>query len=92
MKSEREILLEIVESLLAGKIDCEGAQSTIDTLSMQDFSELYGNLHHYYNDQGLREKDPEYKVFQNIEFEKLIKHLKAGEIGKANGISFIHES
>jgi len=92
MKAEQEILLEIMESLLAGSIDCGSAQEKVDALSMKEFPELYGNLYHYYNDEDSRGKDSEYKAFQNSELEKLIRHLKAGEIEKANGVSFLHES
>jgi len=92
MKTEREILLRVLESLLAGETSCESAQKEIDNLTMKEFQELYSNLHHYYDDEDIREKDPEYKAFQNIELEKLINHLKSGEISKANGISFIHVS
>ena len=92
MESERPKLLRIMKSLLAGEIDCETAQSRVEALSMREFPSLFSNLYHYYVDYDIRAKDPEYREFQNRELEKLIKHLEAGDIEKANEISFLHES
>ena len=92
MKSELGILLEIMESLLAGEIDCENAQVRVNDISIIELQELYGNLHHYFDDEDIRDKDSDYKAFQDKELKKLINHLKASEIEKANGISFLHVS
>jgi hypothetical protein len=92
MKSECIELLKIMESLLAGEINCECARINVEALSMKEFPNLYSNLHHYYDDEDIRYKDPEYKKFQDCELGKLIYHLKAGDIEKANEISFLHES
>lgn len=92
MESERTILLGIMRSLLAGEIDCENARLKVEALSMRVLPDLYGNLHHYYDDEDIRAIDPEYMEFQNKELEKLIKHLETGDMEKANEISFLHES
>jgi len=92
MKSERDELLRIMESMLAGEIDSERARISVEALSMKEFPNLYGNLHHYYDDEDVRAKDLEYKKFQDKELEKLIRRLKSGDIEKANEISFLHES
>jgi len=81
-----------MKSLFANEIGCESAKTKIDALSMGEFPDLYANLHHYYDDEDIRAKDPEYRAFQNKELEKLIKHLEAGNTEKANEISFLHES
>ncbi len=81
-----------MESLLAGDINCEKAQALVDDLSMKEFQELYGNLHHYFDDEDIRGKDSDYKSFQDKELKKLINHLKESGIERANSVSFLHES
>jgi len=68
------------------------AQLAVEKLSMKEFPDLYGNLHHYFIDEDIRGKDPEYRAFQNMELQKLIAHLKSGDIEKANSISFLQSS
>ncbi|HBV22065.1 MAG TPA: hypothetical protein DEF07_10165 [Nitrosomonas sp.] len=81
-----------MRSLLDGKIDCENARIKVEALSMKEFPDLYANLHHYYYDEDTREKDQQYREFQNNELKKLIMHLEVGDMKRANEISFLHES
>lgn len=92
MSSESEQLCKILESLLAGDIDCVVAQDKVEELTMTEFGDLFGNLHHYYMDVDIRLRDPEYKDFQETELKKLIQHLKVGDIEKASEVSFLHVS
>lgn len=92
MSSELEQLCKILELLLAGEIDCGIAQDKVEMLAITELEAMYGNLHHYYTDEDIRERDPEYNEFQVAELRKLIKHLKAGNIKSANRVSFLHVS
>ncbi|WP_295623531.1 hypothetical protein [uncultured Nitrosomonas sp.] len=88
MSSESEQLCKILDLLLADEIDCGVAQDKIEKLTMTEFDDLYSNLHHYYTDEDIRKRDPEYKEFQVAELQKLIKHLKSGNIKSANRVFF----
>ena len=76
----------------SGEIDGESARIKVEALTMKEFPNLFGNLHHYYDDEDIRARDQEYREFQNKELEKLIQHLEVGDLDKANEISFLHES
>lgn len=92
MESETKKLLEILEAVYSEKIDVEEGEARVGELSMKEFQNLYGNLHHYWLDEDTREKEPEYKEFQKIELEKVIQHLRSGNIVAANKVSFLHVS
>jgi len=92
MTSEAPPLCEILVRLLSGEIDSESAQEQIEALSMEEFGEVYGNLHHYYSDEDIRQRDPEYKKFQDAELKKLIDHIRTGNIKAAQEVSFLHVS
>lgn len=88
MNSESKQLCGILEALLAGDIDCGIAQEQVEKLAMTEFGDLYGNLHHYRMDEDIRERDPEYRAFQETELRKLIEYLKAGDVKKASWVFF----
>ena len=75
MESERTKLLVIMKSLLTGEIDCDSAQSHVEALRMEEFPNLFGSLYHYYTDEDIRARDPEYKEFQNKELENKLQNV-----------------
>lgn len=92
MKSEASQLCEILDRLLSGEIDSNSAQEQVESLAMTEFGKVYGNLYHYYSDEDIRQRDPEYKKFQEAELKKLIGRLRSGNIEAAQEVSFLHVS
>ena len=95
MQTNIHSLCVFLEQLLAGSIQTKDAKpqlKTLSALSMSGLEELYGNLFHYIDDADIREKDPGYKKLQDSEMRKLIEHLKAGDFGMANAITFIERT
>lgn len=92
MQSEIDKLIELLSLVAEEKLDCDVAESLAEKILWAEISEVgdvYSNLFHFWNDQDIREKDPEYKEMQDSELSKLIQHLKNKEFGKACYISFL---
>jgi hypothetical protein len=92
MDSWREELISILEALLEGHMDSAKAYEEIYALQWSSFENVFANLHHYLDDEDIRAKDTEYKLFQDSEMKKLIQHLRSGNVELANEVSFLHES
>lgn len=92
MESETKELLEILEAVFSKQIGVQEGQHRVEQLSMKEFDQLYSNLFHYWNDEDIREKEIEYKQLQETELEKVINHLRNGDIDAANKVSFLHIS
>ncbi len=65
------------------------ALTQVTALKMPGLKELSGNLHHYIADAEIRARDPGYRELQDSEMSKLIARLRAGEIAKANQVTFL---
>ena len=88
-------LVQLLESVRDGIVDCERAEDEAEKLdwdSMPEISNVYGNLFHFWNDTDLRKTDKKYNDWQSAELVKLIDHLKTGDYQKATNISFLHVS
>ena len=55
-----------------------------------DLEQVLCNLEHYLADGDIRERDPEYRRFQDAEFQKLINHLRAGRLQGAAAVNFVN--
>lgn len=92
MNSERSVLIEILKRLLAQDIGVGEAENQVHALSMAEFGEVFANLHHYWHDADVRDRDEMHRDFQNGELRKLIAHLEAENISVAQRVSFLHVS
>ena len=92
MGAETQELCNILEALVNGLIQPDAAIDRINALSMDGLEGLYGNLFHYLDDADIRKRDSRYRELQDSEVKKLISYLKAGELDKANAISFLEKT
>ena len=95
MEANIQILCTFLEQLLTGSIQAKDAKpllNTLSALSMTELDELYGNLFHYIDDTGIRDKDPAYRKLQESEMMKLIGRLKNGNFAMANAVTFIERT
>ena len=92
MESETKQLLEILEAVFSKRIGVQEGQDRVEQLSMREVGQLFSNLFHYWNDGDIRDKEIEYKQLQETELEKVINHLRNGDVDAANKVSFLHVS
>lgn len=82
-------IVDLLEAMLNKKISIEITQAKLEKILTSEFEEIFSNLDHYFSDEDIREKEIEYKVFQDNELEKLIHYIKVGNLEEANKISFL---
>ncbi len=92
MKLDLDQLCDILQGLLDGSRSPEEARAQLDRVSFEELDELYGNLFHYLSDADIRERDEGYRELQDSEMRKLIQHLEAGNLAKANEITFLNKT
>ena len=88
-------LVELLRIVRDEKLDEGVAQmifERIDWADMSEIHEVFSNLHHYWDDEDIRSREPEYKAMQDGELDKLILHLEKQHWRSANGVSFLHVS
>ncbi len=95
MNQDTEELCIFLARLQLGEIGRKDALDTLPTLAAlktPGLEELFGSLHHYIADVDIRAKDAGYRELQDSEMAKLIARLRAGEITKANRVTFLERT
>ena len=82
-------IIHLLENMLNQKTSVSLSKIELEKLSTPEFEVIFSNLDHYFSDEDIREKETEYKKFQNDELAKLIHHIKVGNLKEANKISFL---
>ncbi len=82
-------IVHLLENMLNQKKSVEFTERELTKFLTLELEEVFSNLDHYFSDEDIREKETEYKDFQNNELEKLINYIKVGNLEKANKISFL---
>jgi hypothetical protein len=93
MSNELSKLIELLSIVSEDNLDSDIAIALVERISWQmipEVNRVYGNLFHYWHDQDVRERDPEYKAMQDLELALLIHHLKNNDFVKACSISFLN--
>ena len=96
MKKELEKLVQVLESkgfrtALSDEYKKE-IKEILKGVIGTDMENVCCNLFHYMADTDIRNRDTEYRKFQDKELEELIKALKAGDWTRAKAINFLYET
>lgn len=87
--------IEILERVAGGTLSCAEAQSLLEKNPLDDFpgsEAITSELHHYWSDEDIRQRDSGYRLMQDEELSKLINRLRHGAYGDAARITFLHVS
>lgn len=87
--------INVLEACARGELSCVEARELIFSDHENDFAEIAViaiNLNHYWDDEDIRLRDPDYRAMQDQELAKLIRHLERADYTRALEISFLHKS
>jgi hypothetical protein len=86
-------LIDDLEALLVGRLSPSDFEARHPIRDVSGHLEaIWCNLQHYLADADIRERDSDYKAFQDAELGKLLAHLRAGRVDQASRINFLSES
>ena len=88
-------LINLLQDVNDCKLDIMSAETVFEEIKWEALSGIkavFANLYHFWQDEDIRNNDPQYKAMQESELEKLIGHLKNEEWSSANGVSFLDVS
>lgn len=87
-----EDLIDDLEGLLVGHLSSTEFETRHPIRNVSGHLEaILCNLQHYLADADIRERDSDYKAFQDAELRKLVAHLRAGRVDQASRINFLWE-
>jgi hypothetical protein len=88
-----EQLITDLEAIRAGQLSEEQFRQRYGTCDVSgDLEAIICNLEHYFGDADIRERDADYRHFQDKELDKLITHLRSGQINRAVDVNFLYVS
>ncbi|WP_414829673.1 hypothetical protein [Alteromonas sp. H39] len=93
--AELNRLIGLLESIENDTIDIKSAETVFLTFDQEALNPLKGvlaNLHHFFDDEDIRNRDVHYKLMQYAELKKLISFLKSHKFEQANAVSFLDVS
>ena len=88
-----ERLISDLEAFGAGKLAARDFRLRHPVTDVdQQLQEIMCSLEHYLADADVRERDAEYRHFQDGELRKLIGHLRDGHFEEATAIDFLRRT
>jgi hypothetical protein len=88
-------LREILDDLIAGRLNCGEARTKIESGPGFEFPKaefVLSFLEHYFDDEDVRRRDPIYGTMQNHELQKLVSRLRQSDYEGAAKVTFLNVS
>ena len=95
MHRDRAQLTEILDDLSVGRLNCGEARTKIESGPRFEFPKaelVLSFLEHYFDDEDVRRRDPNYGTMQNHELEKLVSRLRQSDYEGAAKVTFLSVS